>query len=313
MSTTGTIQTPQRTYLLERVTAYAASSPESRRATGFLGVHITDGDRLHTSLSPQIARLTQRRMSELLATCIPDLEFKWLDDAYGLGFVAGMAEEAFRSAGARCWPTGQLQLTVGDECFHVGTAVVCTWFPATLQASVRFQLDTAEHLLRHSRDPEQFQFVAIRSPEDAIEALGRCVNLLSDLGLDQKGSRTNRRRHRRQPYHCPCLIRWIRAGGEAADTVGAETCDVSLGGFSVQVPREFRANQIVELEFVRPDGPLYAAVRIAHCCYVAAKRYVIGGQVLESGRTSIISSDTGQATNRYAWLVEHVRGLAAGD
>ncbi len=277
----------------------------------FLGVRITNATRTQSLLGRQVIQTAARKVSLVVHHQLPEMVFQRLDDICGLGFVSGMDEVAFRNAASITHSQCQLHLTIDDQVYTISTQTACAWFPPTLEASPRFLLDAAEHLLRQPGKDFGMDFVVIRSQEDAFEVLGRCVDLLSDLGLNQKGSRNNRRQHKRILLKSRCIVHYFLGGSTRMSKVEGQTYDVSQGGFAINAPRELRTGEIVEIEVPKTDGALFVAARVAYCQYISAKNYLIGIRALETGKKPIISVDPMTATQNYSWLSEYLRTRSA--
>jgi len=303
--------TPQRTKLLEEITANAGTDKGYQASSCFLGVRIENATRLSNAVSRQVAKQAGRKLFTVVKESFPGITFQWLDDAHGMGLVLDIEEAQFRVAAKNLLARCQLDIILGDDLFSVHTQIACTWFPAAIEASSRFLLDTAEQVLTQAPADRELHFVTIASQEDAIEALGRCVDLLSDLGLSQRGNRLDRRENKRLALIARCIVRYFRAGTTDLTSLDAETHDVSHGGFALHVSREFRTGDVVEVELRKADGSLFVAGAVTHCRYVSVKRYQIGITALETLDEPIISSNPGQAIQTFSWLAEFMRLRAA--
>ncbi len=268
--------TPQQTALVERITADRRSDGPARAPACFLGFHILDAGRNRQPLTPQITKHAHRRLTVAVGQFFPQMLFLWLEDQYGLGFLAGLNEAQFRRTAEPLLSLRRFPLTIGGEVFPVSVRLACTWFPGPLDASPRFLLDAAEHVLRDGAGDSGFEFVTITSQQEALAAVGRCVDLLSDWGLSQKGSRTDRRAHKRQALRSRCLVRYFRAGTTDMEELVAQTRDVSPGGLALHVPHELYSGEIVEVELRKPDGLLFVAGRVLQCRYLAVSATTSG-------------------------------------
>ena len=303
--------TPQRIKLLAQITANAGTDKGYQASSCFLGVCVVNASQSSDALSPQVAKHARPKVSIAVKGSLPGIAFEWLDEANGLGFLPGMEESELRSAAQNLLNRCQLDITIGDDLLSIGTRMVCTWFPAALEASPRFLLDTAEHVLTKGPEDHGLHFVTIASQENATAALGRCVDLLSDLGLSQRGNRVDRRENKRLSLTAPCIVRYFRTGTTELTNLDAETHDVSHGGFALHVSREFRNGDVVEVELRKADGSLFVAGPVTYCKYISVKRYLIGIIALETLDEPIISSNPEQATQTYSWLADFMHLRAA--
>lgn len=307
----GSTLTPQRANLLKVIAENSKPNEGFASHSCFLGVCIKNETPQGDTLSQSAIKSAKVKLSTVVQAHSPGINFQWLDDAHGLGLLLGMEEDEFRRVAKTLLEQCQLDLTIEDKAFTINTRIVCTWFPSVLKSSPRFLFDTAEHILVNPRDDSGFQFVAIRSQDAAIEILGRCIDLLSELGLSQKGQNTNRRLNKRIPLKSSCVVRYFRGGTTEIETIKAETQDVSQGGFALFIPRELRIGEIVEIELRKTDGSLFVVGKVTHYQYVSAKKYFIGVTSLETGDEPIISINPEQAMRVFPWLAEFMRARSA--
>ncbi|MCK4626177.1 MAG: PilZ domain-containing protein [Phycisphaerae bacterium] len=299
MSTVESTLTPQQTHLLEQIAANCKPGKGFKAASCFLGTCIMDATQPESPLDPQIIESARRKTSALVTNQFPGTTMTWLDDAHGIGFLTKLEEDVFRRVAEALQGKCRFDVKIWESTVPIGIGLACTWFAPTLQAAPRFLLDTAEQLLHKPREQFGLDFVAVHSQEDVIAALGGRVNLFSDLGVSQEGGTIERRIHERIPLKLSCLLRYLQPGTTEPELLKGETTSVSRGGFSMLATREFHPGEILELELLKTDGPLFVASRVVYCHPLDAGQYVIGVQALETGPQAIISADLATAAQTY--------------